>query len=1447
MVDLGTTVRLFISSTFSDFQREREALQRHVFPRLRQLCAQEGCRFQPIDLRWGVTAAAGEERQTLRICFDELERCQTRSPDFCLLILLGDRYGAGFLPERVAAPLLLRLRPYLTAADAQAFEPANAKAAYVLDQNADPHEYVLGPRGAIREADEASLRRSLAQAATAAGCSEDEVLPFIGSATHLEVYHGLLASTRQANGVFAAFRTVAPAPSGGEADRFQEGDAERRDLLARLKHAVEKKLAAEQVLRYKGSWNTNGPEKGTPDDVHFASQFLDFLEPRLRNVLAARRAARPEPDAVAFATAAWVAERREHVVGRTDELEQLMEYIAGTDPLPFVLTGAPGSGKSTLMAELAARVGTLNPQAALVTRYVGVSSGSSSLLDLLMSLHREINERFDRHARAPQADVGQLATAVAEDLRTLHTTAARPLVLLVDALDQLGAERHATTWLPHELAPHVRVVVSAPLDQAELADLQRWIPPDHVLTLGPLKEEDARDALLHWVASTSPAGVHARRTLTEEQVQHILAAFAKEGRPLYLRLVADEAKRWRSFDAPPVLPSTLRELLASLLTRLERPELHGRLLVRHALGDLAAARNGLAEDELLDVLARDDAVRRDLQDLNPGAPPVDPALPLPVVLWARLAADVAPLLSEREADAASLLTFYHRQFDTVVADRYLHDDDGLARHKDLASYFGKQLLLLDDDAKDATASINRRQLSELPYQQAQDPRGSEWRMTLTDARFLEQKIAYQGTGALLEDMQLRRNDPIVTPLARVISAGAVVLNRKPDEVVNQVTMRWWDGASPLHNTQPAKAPAVRLVFPSRAFNPDQIRIFQGLAGGVNGCVFSPDGRLALSASGGTGDHANALRLWDVTTGQLLRSFEDDDRYEEMACAFSPDGSVLLGSSDDGILRLWDAATGELLQELREHRGYRVRRCTFSPDGKLVLSASDDMTLRLWDVITGQCLRVFEGHGSWVNGCAFSPDGQTIVSAAGDFTHDNMGNFTHNDNTVRVWDAKTGEPLKVLRGHTEPVIACAFSPNGKQVVSAALDATLRLWNVASAQCLRVFQGHQTNVTACDFSPDGRNIVSGSLDRTLKLWEAGTGRCVGTLRGHTDIVNSCAFSPDGQTVLSASGDKTLRLWDVRPQITTARTPARSFEGHSDQVQCCAFSLDGRFLITGARDATLWLWDTATGRRIRAFTGHLDYASGVKGCDFSPNGSRVVSAAGDKTLHVWDTATGARLCILTGHEDGVNACSFSPDGNRIVSASRDGTVRVWDAATGDCLLVLENLGVSIPSCKFSPDGQLIASVSHGELRLWDAETGRSLRTLAIIPETGIDWNIPRACAFSADGRTIIIAVDKTVQLVGFRRGADIFRGHTDDVASCAFSPDGQSILSASHDRTVRLWSVSTGEELAQWLNDAWVRCCAFSPDGVHAAAGDDKGSVHFFELAGLTISTSNATRRP
>ena len=453
-------------------------------------------------------------------------------------------------------------------------------------------------------------------------------------------------------------------------------------------------------------------------------------------------------------------------------------------------------------------------------------------------------------------------------------------------------------------------------------------------------------------------------------------------------------------------------------------------------------------------------------------------------------------------------------------------------------------------------------------------------------------------------------------------------------------------------------------------------------------------------------------------------------------------------------------------------------------------------------------RSFDGPTGRVWSVAFSPNGRQIVSAG---------------KTISLRDAETGRELQTFSSPGGAVYSVSFSPKGRRIISGNQDQTITIWDVKTGKVLRTLAGHAAPVSSVAYSSNGRQIASGSFDQTIRIWDAETGREIRTLRGQTDPrrsgpVSNVAFSPDGRLIVSKSGGShAIKVWLVKTGLELWTLGGA--EGGARSGDCnVSFSPDGRMIASGiANNTTIKIWTARTGRELRTLTGHTGPVTSVV---FGPNGKQIVSGSLDQTIKIWNTATGRMLRTYAGHSCPVRCIALRPDGKRIVSCSTCTTdpIRLWNVETGPELQTLEGHAGSVTAVVFSLDGHRLASGGRdGKLELWNADTGRKLRTLKeSTPEV-------RSVAFRPDGKQIVSGGGSggagQIQLWDVETGRKLrtLDGHTGLVQSVAFSPDGRRIVSGSGDKTARLWDAATGRVLRIFTGHTLsINSVAFSPDG-------------------------------
>jgi WD40 repeat protein len=181
---------------------------------------------------------------------------------------------------------------------------------------------------------------------------------------------------------------------------------------------------------------------------------------------------------------------------------------------------------------------------------------------------------------------------------------------------------------------------------------------------------------------------------------------------------------------------------------------------------------------------------------------------------------------------------------------------------------------------------------------------------------------------------------------------------------------------------------------------------------------------------------------------------------------------------------------------------------------------------IWDMAKGEERAILERHFGGVNSLAFSPDGKLLASSSTAALILKDGTYAPDD-TIILWDVKSGKERHVLHGHSAAVSSVAFSPDGKMLASSAYNKTIKIWEVLTGRERPTFDAQSEAVFAVAFSPDGKALASGCSDATIRLWEVSTGKVRAKLKGKDFGANSVAFSPDGKSLASGS---TIMLWDA-----------------------------------------------------------------------------------------------------------------------------------------------------------------------------------------------------------------------------------------------------------------------------------------------------------------------------
>jgi WD40 repeat protein len=314
--------------------------------------------------------------------------------------------------------------------------------------------------------------------------------------------------------------------------------------------------------------------------------------------------------------------------------------------------------------------------------------------------------------------------------------------------------------------------------------------------------------------------------------------------------------------------------------------------------------------------------------------------------------------------------------------------------------------------------------------------------------------------------------------------------------------------------------------------------------------FSPNGQLLATAG-----LDNKAIIWNIAGENLNVFTEGPDDFEKYlkiqnlitelphessvnSISFSPDGNFVVTSSGTEAM-IWDIKTGSIVRKFIGHTE-EIYTTEYSPNGELLLTTSryPDNTARIWNANTGELLTSYPGPeflGGMID-ASFSPDGKYIVTAV-------------NNGVAMVWNvdldkAEITDPLTVLTGHTQAIFSVVYSHNGRYILTSG-DNTARIWDANTGQIIRILRGHDDIVYKASFDRDDKFVVTAGGDYRAIVWDVSTGKRLTELRDHAGPVTDATFSSDGKYIVTASQDNIARLFrcDMCGSVEDLLTLAKS----------------------------------------------------------------------------------------------------------------------------------------------------------------------------------------------------------------------------------------------------------------------------------------------------------------
>ena len=755
--------------------------------------------------------------------------------------------------------------------------------------------------------------------------------------------------------------------------------------------------------------------------------------------------------------------------------------------------------------------------------------------------------------------------------------------------------------------------------------------------------------------------LHARlrnidRTMTDQQEKLAADLFTRCSLPLFARVMFDEISTWKSFSniTPSMVSSSIKDALHFFFQRLEMQ--HGRLLVSHCLAYITAAREGLSEVELLDLLSLDDQVLSSIFLFW-----LPPVRRIPPFLWTRLKLDLDKFLVVREAGDVEVLCWYHRQFRDVARERYLRNDDAVFHiHSNMAEYFmgtwggGKKkpfvysdfikcrlALTVNDGEEDRDVSTqplelrqgtngaiyNKRKLNELPFHLTLCKEYDKLiEMCVFNYQWLWTKLKVAGLQPLVEDLEMAFDataDPEIQTLTDALRIAGSTLNANPNLIALEITGRLLD----LFDTMPKIKGLIQQC---------------DVEGHKHSAIIAPNQLYELPIS--------SLKMAIDVGGSDIADIE-----------FVKKGSELVSVTVDGVIQKWDVAKGEVVKELSlphlktiswNRIGlYKTR------DEKFIVVRSKATNLQL-EIVT-IALDSFDIVGS--QKVEYANIHHTIVTSKNHVCMDNA-----------VFEISNGKKINNLNNYrkVKSFVTVAFTYDNEHILIGG-ETSVEMFTIHKAKKVHDFPVSNT-VSSIELTPDGRLAIVGLIgDCDIKIFDVST------------------ISPTfGQEIVTYSPNKVFA--DTKLQADHYAT--------TEVSELCISNKQGAFVsLVKRKYPIIWsLKNISTKPRLLTLPEGSEPVRYLFQVQFSADDKYILAGELSPNVMIWNSISGDLLTIFSAHQNPVHTLMVSHITNTVVTISQSGSeIKIWDMKK---LLKMQELSsrqkqtVSVKGISFSAQSNLV-----------------------------------------------------------------------------------------------------------------------------------------------------------